>query len=206
MKSMFLAFLCAQAALFAASTPDEALKRLMEGNERYTKNQFICPDRTEMRRMALTEGQQPFAVICGCSDSRVPPEILFDQGVGDLFIVRVAGNVVGPVELDSIDYSAIYLHSSLIVVLGHENCGAIKAVLAGTTKDIEAVASLIKPNIQMCHSLPEAIKTNVQKVVDQLKQSRAIGALIKEGKINVVGGYYNLASGKVDFFTDVKTK
>ena len=92
--------------------------------------------------------QKPFAIILGCSDSRVSPEILFDQGIGDLFIVRVAGNVAGPVELDSIEYAALYLKSSLVLVLGHENCGAITAVLDGQTKEIEHVADLIAPAIQ----------------------------------------------------------
>src|SRR5260221_14334167 len=89
--------------------PAIGLQRLIEGNERYTKDQFISPDRTQERRQEVVLKQNPYAVIVGCSDSRVSPEIIFDQGIGDLFVVRVAGNVVGPVELDSIDYSAIYL-------------------------------------------------------------------------------------------------
>lgn len=198
--AVLLTLLCVQ--LSAEVSPKEALERLKMGNDRYTKNQFTCPDRTEIRRIAVAAKQKPFAVILGCSDSRVPPEILFDQGVGDLFVVRVAGNVVGPVELDSIEYSAIYLNSSLVVVLGHESCGAVGAVLAGHTKDIEAVASLITPNIKMSHTVDEAVKANVKQVVKQLREGSVLARLIKEGKLDIVGGYYNLASGKVDFITE----
>jgi carbonic anhydrase len=112
-----------------AMTCEMGLQRLKEGNQRYVEDKLIHPDRTSERREALQSKQQPFAIIVGCSDSRVAPEIVFDQGVGDLFIVRVAGNVVGPIELDSIEYAAEYLKSCLIVVMGHQNCGAVDAVM-----------------------------------------------------------------------------
>lgn len=192
--------LLCQMALFAEIEPEQALIRLKEGNERYMKDQTTCPDRAQIRREAVSSQQKPFATILGCSDSRVSPEILFDQGIGDLFVVRVAGNVVGPVGLDSIDYSVLYLGSKLIVVLGHENCGAVKAVLDNTTKDIETIAKLIQPAIQDDHKLETAIKANVQQVVKQLKESHVISRLIDEKKLKVVGAYYNLVSGKVDFF------
>ncbi|MCE5317446.1 MAG: carbonic anhydrase [Parachlamydia sp.] len=196
---MLSAGLLCQMALFAEIDPDKALLRLQEGNTRYMKDQSTCPDRAQIRREAVSSKQKPFATIVGCSDSRVSPEILFDQGIGDLFVVRVAGNVVGPVGLDSIDYSVIYLGSNLIVVLGHENCGAVKAVLDNTTKDIETIAKLIEPAIKDHHELPSAIKANVQQVVKLLKESPVISRLVNEKKLKVVGGYYNLVSGKVDF-------
>lgn len=196
---VFATGLLCHLSLCAEGDSDKSFQRLKEGNARYMKDQFTCPDRTQVRREAVSSKQQPFAVIVGCSDSRVSPEILFDQGVGDLFVVRVAGNVVGPLELDSIDYSVLYLGSNLVVVLGHENCGAVKAVMDNTTKDIEAVASLIAPAIKDDHKLDTAVKANVENVVKQLKESRVISRLIQEKKVKVVGGYYNLISGKVDF-------
>lgn len=185
-------------------TPQEAQKRLMSGNERYVKDKLEHPDRTSERREALTASQSPFATILGCSDSRVSPEIVFDQGIGDLFVVRVAGNVVSRVELDSIDYSAIYLGSSIILVLGHENCGAVKAVLSKNVKDIETVAALIEPAVTPFRNekgenvLTDAIKANVRMIVKQLKQAPALARLIAEQKIDVIGGFYNLRTGAVE--------
>lgn len=184
-------------AAFAVS-PESALKQLMEGNERYVSDLLAHPDRTSERREELTAGQAPFATIVGCSDSRVPPEIIFDQGLGDLFIVRVAGNVIGPVEQDSVDYSAKFLGSSLVVVMGHEACGAIKAVLAGQTGDIEAVAELIQPNVKKKDTLESATKANVRAMTAALKANPYMKKLIAEKKIGVVGAYYHLGTGKVE--------
>src|SRR3990170_7095870 len=115
---------------------DVALQELIAGNQRYAAGKLTHPHQTTRHRQELIQRQEPFAIIVGCSDSRVPPEIIFDQGLGDLFIVRVAGQVVGPVELDSIEYSVKYLGSTLIFVLGHESCGAVTAVIDGKTADI----------------------------------------------------------------------
>lgn len=184
--------------------PESALQRLIEGNERYVNDKLLHPDRTRYRRESLTVSQAPFACIVGCSDSRVSPEIVFDQGIGDLFVVRVAGNVIGPIELDSVDFSGQVLGSSVILVLGHENCGAVNAVLEGQAQGIPAVAKLIEPavaeskNVKGGNPLENAVKTNVRLVVEQLKNSSIIKQLIQEKKIAVVGGYYNLGSGKVE--------
>jgi len=177
--------------------PEAALQRLMEGNQRFMKDNTLCPDRTQDRRTASAAKQKPFAIVLGCSDSRVPPELAFDQGVGDLFVVRVAGNVVGPTELDSIEYSAIYNGSAIIVVLGHENCGAIEAVLTGKTKDIEAIADLIKPAVEIDHTMVTAVQANIRNSVIRIKSSPPIAKLIKEGKIDVVGAHYDLYSGEI---------
>ncbi|KIA78646.1 Carbonic anhydrase 2 [Parachlamydia acanthamoebae] len=198
----FLAFMLMLSAIGCALTPDEAIQRLMEGNQRYVKDQLLHPDRNLIRREAIGSRQEPFAVILGCADSRVSPEIIFDQGIGDLFIVRVAGNVAGPVEVDSIDFSAEYLHSSVILVLGHESCGAVNAVLNKQTQDIEAVAALIEPAIQSVRGkegdlLANAVKANVRAIVAQLKETSVVKRLMKENKIKVIGGYYELVSGKV---------
>ena len=137
-----------------------------------------------------------------CSDSRVAPEIVFDQGLGDLFTVRVAGNVLGAIELESIEYAALYLHSNLIVVMGHENCGAVKAVLDGNSYAIETIASYIQPAIDLSkkqkgNQLKNAIQDNVQNVVNELKSHPIFLKLIKEKKIDVVGAYYDFKSGQV---------
>lgn len=184
-------------------TPKMALSRLMEGNQRFVTDGSLHPERTKERRLETAELQKPFAVILGCSDSRVSPEIIFDQGLGDLFIVRVAGNVVGHIELDSIEYSAIYLNSALVMVLGHENCGAIKAVIDGNTKDIEAVANLIAPAVERTKGqaddrLENTVKMNVKLVVQQLKNTPVLSNLIAKKKLNVVGAYYNFHTGKVE--------
>lgn len=177
----------------------EALGRLMEGNKRYVEQRFEHPNRTAETRAAAVSGQNPFAIILGCSDSRASPEILFDQGIGDLFVVRVAGNVAGDIETDSIDYSALVLGSNLIVVLGHENCGAVTAVVNKNTKDIPEIAKLMQPAIQSITNIEEAVKANVRAVVKQLKSSKLIARLIQEEKLDVVGGYYEFKSGKVEF-------
>lgn len=193
-------------------TPEIALQRLIEGNKRFSEDRTTCPERNQMRRLATAAKQRPFAVILGCSDSRIPPEITFDQGIGDVFVVRVAGNIVSAVELDSIEYSAIYNKSSIIMVLGHENCGAIQAVLNNQTKDIESVANLIKPSLAKLMrdhkekngeernksiQLVKAIEANVLYSVQKIKQSPPIAKLMKENKINVVGAYYDFETGKV---------
>ena len=183
--------------------PKQALERLINGNQRYIDDRLLHPDRSSEHREALVANQKPFAIIVGCSDSRVPPEILFDQGLGDLFVVRVAGNVVGPIELASVKYSAVYLNSSLILVLGHQNCGAVNAVLSGQIKDIEAVSELLQPAVTRARGLPglaleNAIKENVKLVVKQLQNSQGLQDLIRAKKIAVVGGYYNLNTGLVE--------
>ena len=192
---LFPLFLLAQAY---ALTPAESLQRILEGNRRYIKDQLEHPNHSSDRREAIAKGQMPFCIIVGCSDSRVAPEIIFDQGLGDLFIVRVARNVVGPVELDSIEYSAEVLGSSLILVLGHEACGAVTAVMKGQTQDIEDIAQLIKPAIRGAKTLEAAIKANVKWVVSALKQNTVLGPLIASKKLDCIGAYYHLGTGQVE--------
>ena len=184
------------------------LQRLIDGNKRYVNDKSIHPNRNEERRKEITSKQSPYAVIVGCSDSRVAPEIIFDEGLGDLFVVRVAGNVIGPIELDSIEYSALYLHSVIILVLGHENCGAVEAVIQNNTKDIEAVANLIEPAVQKAQEgetnnlLEQAIKINALNMKDFLENSPNIKQLIQDKKIEVHAGYYNLKTGLVEPLND----
>jgi carbonic anhydrase len=185
-------------------TPDKALQALVEGNKRFASEQSIYPNQTSEQRRIVAELQKPFAAILGCSDSRVAPELLFDQGLGDVFIVRVAGNVAGDLELDSIDYAVLHLYSSIVVVLGHENCGAVHAVLEKNTKGIPAVAKLIEPSIRSLRkekdiSLEKAIKENVKAVVKQLQKASTLAPLIKEKKLAVVGAYYDFDTGLVEW-------
>lgn len=181
-----------------AQSPSEAMQRLLEGNKRYTTDKLLHPNHSSDRREEITSGQNPFATILGCSDSRVAPEIIFDQGLGDLFTVRVAGNVVGDIELNSIDYSVKYLGSSLILVLGHESCGAVTAVMKGQTADIEDVANLIKPAIQGTKTAEEAIKANVRWFVSELKKTKFVRKYISEKKLDCIGAYYHLGTGEVE--------
>lgn len=200
-KYIFFLLAISFQSLFSEVNPKEAYRLLLEGNSRFMKDKLLHPDRTEERRLSVVEGQQPFAAILGCSDSRVSPEIIFDQGIGDLFIVRVAGNVAGPIEIDSTEYSVIHLKSSLIVVLGHENCGAVKAVLSDNTADIEAVASLIRQGLDSKkHETTEAaIKNNVLNVVATLRKSPPLKTRIENGTLDIKGAYYHLGTGQVEF-------
>jgi carbonic anhydrase len=176
----------------------------MKGNERYVKDALEHPNRTAERREAVACKQAPFAIIVGCSDSRVSPEILFDQGIGDLFVVRVAGNVIGSIELDSIDYAALVLKASVILVLGHESCGAVNAVLHGETSGMESIARLIHPAIEQekkvkPHNMLEScIKKNAQNMKSYLLKTSILKKLVKEGKIEVHAAYYDLQTGVVE--------
>lgn len=200
--------LCAGALTPTPSTPKEALNQLIKGNERYSSDQLIHPNRSSTRRESLSNSQAPFAAVVGCSDSRVSPTLIFDQGVGDIFEVRIAGNVLGPIELASVEYAVKILGSSLIFILGHENCGAVDAVLKGQTQDIEPIADKIKDALSNISNpskitLETAIKANVRNVISQLKANPLIKQFIQQKKLEVVGGYYHLESGKVELCCDL---
>ncbi len=190
-------------------TPEEALKRLKHGNQRYVEQKLIHPNQTAERRAELSGGQYPFAVILGCSDSRVPPEVVFDQGLGDLFVIRVAGNIADDVVLGSIEYAAEHLHTPLIVVMGHSKCGAVSAVVAGGKLDghLPSLARIIQPAVDKVKGKPgdfvaNAVKTNAEMTADQLKTSEPVlSNLVKAGKVNVVTAYYDLDTGKCEFET-----
>jgi len=190
--------------LFLLLIPTDALQRLKEGNDRFTQDKLEHPDRTRERREETAPRQSPFAVVLGCSDSRIPPEIVFDQGIGDLFVVREAGNVVSEIELESILFSVVTNQSSLVVVLGHENCGAIQAVVQKNTQSIPEIAALVQKalaqqKIEGELTVEKAVKANVRYTVDKLKQDKTIDSYIQQNKVKVVGGYYHLESGKVEF-------
>src|SRR6266436_6545037 len=218
--------------------PAKATSRLKEGNGRYTSgNQqhphessderaYIATNSYEnagmiflgmtaaqaaKRRAELTKSQHPFAVIVSCSDSRVPPEIVFDQGLGDLFIFRVAGNVIDDHGLGSIEYAVDHLNVRLIVVLGHQSCGAVQAAketIAAKGKapgHIESLVTAIKPAVEATAKgdLEATIKANVKDVVQALRSSTPIlKAKVDSGEIQVIGGYYSLDTGAVTFLDE----
>jgi carbonic anhydrase len=209
MHFFILALFC-NISLFAIS-PKEAMQKLKEGNLRYVQNTSNCANRDISHREPLLIEQTPFAVIVGCSDARVAPEIIFDQEPGDLFIVRVAGNVLGPIELESIAYAAKYLHPSLIVILGHENCGAVKAVIEDKIKDIPYIAALIKPSVEEVQKSKDkelvkgSIIKNLQNMKNILLQTPMIQKFIQEKNIEIETAYFPLHSGIVKWIENEPT-
>lgn len=184
------------------SEQDLLLKKLLEGNARFVNGKSAgCFSNQQGRRKSLVDNQKPFAVILGCSDSRVPPEILFDQGIGELFIIRVAGNVLGPSEIDSITYAIKVLECPLIVVLGHENCGAVNAVWNNQADVIPYVKKEIIKALNFddpsC-SLACQVKHNVRHTVNLLHKKPQFQKEISKGKLKVVGAFYPFVSGQVE--------
>ena len=170
-------------------TADSALAELKSGNAHHVKHRYLHPHETAARMRQLASGQSPHAQILSCSDSRVPPEVIFDQGLGDLFIVRVAGNVAADTELGSLEYGAEHLHIPLLVVLGHQHCGAVTAAVEGGEAEghISALITLLRPAVEKSRGLPgdtveNAVKANVEMVVKQLRTSTPILAkLVRTG-------------------------
>ena len=188
-------------------TPNEALERLIAGNKRFAHAQSTLPRSNTARRIEISKKQHPFAVIVGCSDSRVPPETVFDEGLGDLFVVRTAGNVVSNLEKASIEYAVIHLGTRLVVVMGHQRCGAVEATIL-EAKDPGHIADLLetiepaveKARTQKGNFLDNAVRQNIRDVVTQLKADKPVLAdLVKTGKVEIVGAYYNLDTGTVTF-------
>lgn len=188
--------------------PPEALRRLKAGNLRYIDDQSKYPNRGQERREMVYSTQMPYAIILSCSDSRVPPEIVFDQGIGDLFVVRNAGNVIDPVVLDSIEYAALHLGSSIIVVMGHENCGAVSAVVDGKTQDIEAVARIIQPAVNEARKkdpknlVYTSVIDNAKRMKEKLLRTPMLKSFVKKDQMRVFAAYYSLETGKVYFLDD----
>lgn len=184
---------------------DRALQKLMEGNARYVSAKTAHPNQAPARRAEVLGGQHPFAVIVGCSDSRVPPEIIFDQGLGDVFVVRLAGHVLSDEALGSIEYAVDHLGTRLIMVLGHDGCGAVTAAVKGGSAQghIGSVTNAILPAVEKAKHQPgnlleNAIREHVAMVVEQLKSSAPLlQALVKNGGLNIVGAHYHLDDGRV---------
>ncbi len=195
--------------VFAGSAGDEALQKLMDGNKRYVSGSLMKKDLGDTKRKELAKGQKPFAIVITCSDSRVPPELLFDQGLGDIFVIRVAGNVVDPIALGSIEYGAEHLNAPLLFILGHTKCGAVTATLEAKGEpegNIGAIVKKIMPAAEKAKKkggtkdeiLETAIKENVKNVYrDVMKKSKIIPHLVQEGKLKIVAGEYDITTGKV---------
>ncbi len=201
------------------TTAIKGLERLRAGNRRFvTAASRLESLASEMRRNALVDGQAPFAAILGCSDSRVPVEIVFDQGLGDLFVIRVAGNVVAPSQIGSVEFAAEAFGTRLVVVLGHSRCGAVLATLEelqrpeiGQSLNLRSIVNRIRPAVEELVNTPlrenpvglvkAAIRANVRASVNQLRNgSPLLEKLIREDQLMVVGAEYSLETGEVEFF------
>lgn len=183
----------------------ESLERLKAGNARFVQDQLEGKLQDAPRREELTAGQSPFAVILGCADSRVVPELMFDTGLGELFTCRVAGNVANTSTIASIEYAVAHLGSKLIVVLGHQSCGAVTAAIAGGDNgyNLNHLLSHVAPSIAASNEgaeVNDVVKKNAELNVEELKsRSEIIRKAIEGGDVKAVPAYYNLDSGKVDF-------
>ena len=195
----------------------DALQRLRDGNRRFVNaERGNAESLGQARRAELVAGQDPFAVILACSDSRVPVELIFDQGLGDLFVIRVAGNVVAPSQVGSIEYAAAQLGTRLVVVLGHSNCGAVHATLLELatheeqrSPNLRSIVDRIRPALEPLLdtseglTLPKAVLANVRHSVKQLRGgSEILEELIDNGDLTVVGAKYWIETGEVRFFDD----
>jgi carbonic anhydrase len=196
----------------ADQNPADSLERLKAGNARFVANASAALPVDAETRAAQIKGQAPFAMIVSCADSRVPPEIIFNAGLGELFIVRTAGQVADKAVLASIEYGAEHLHAPLLVVMGHESCGAVKTAVstpAGAPSmgpNLDALVGAIKPAFDRMSTpadmehLRDAILANVEQVVnDFLSKSAIVKHMVAEGKLQVVGAYYEFATGRVRF-------
>ncbi len=192
-----------------AGAGEDSLSKLIDGNKRFVSGQLAKKDLGETRRQELTKGQHPFATVFSCADSRVSPELIFDEGLGDIFIVRDAGNVVDPVTLGSIEYGVEHLHTPLLVILGHEKCGAVTAALDAKGQpegNIGAILKRIMPAVKTARkagkdkegTLDLAIQENVRNTYKSVMKSKIVSELVHEGKLQVIGAEYYLGTGKVE--------
>jgi carbonic anhydrase len=215
--SSLLGYESAQAAVTADIEPDSpnaALKRLLAGNQRFVQQKLEHPHQSQTRLQEVATAQHPFATLLSCADSRVPAEILFDLGIGDLFDVRIAGNIVTVEALGSIEYAAAMLGTPLIMVLGHERCGAVTAAVKGKPLpgQISSFAKAISPAIAQLNNnksnhksendlVENAVVANVRYQVKKLERSDLLTQLVREGKLQIVGGRYDLDTGEVAIVT-----
>jgi len=187
---------------------EEALQRLIEGNKRFVNSKPIHPNQTSSRCSEVLQGQEPFAVIVGCSDSRIPPEIIFDQGIGDLFIIRTAGNIVDDIAIGSIEYAVDHLAVQLVVVLGHGKCGAVTATVQGGEAHgcIPCILKNIAPAVEKAKKqsgelTDNAIRNNIDIVVEKLVSSKPIlSKSINKGKLKIIGAYYDIERRAVEIY------
>ena len=185
-------------------SPDAALSKLIEGNKRFTENKVSASKEIARQRAKTAQAQHPFAIIVGCSDSRTSPEIIFDQGIGDLFVVRSAGNLADDHALGSIEYAVEHLGSRLIVVLGHEHCGAVDAALKSATAPghVNSIVRDIQPAVQAAKGKPgdtlaNTVHENAMEIAQRIRKDAELGELASQ--VKVISGYYHLETGKVEW-------
>jgi len=201
-------------AIGAAHEPtisaEQALQLLLEGNQRYVAGKLEHPNQTPARRAEVAKGQHPFAAVLACSDSRTSPEIIFDRGLGDIFTVRVAGNVADQVVIESLDYSVKHLGVRLLMILGHRRCGAVIAAVEGyeeVIKDVGPMLLDLYPAVRATQGMPgdpveNAVRENVKLVVKNLAASQELSAMVKSGELKIVGGIYDLDTGTIEMLKD----
>ncbi len=194
-------------------TPESALSQLMQGHERYIKGNYSHPSLQAEAKDAKRNGMLPFAIVVCCSDARVPPEVIFDQGLGDLFVVRVAGNVIGPIERNSVEFAVKNLHVPLIFVLGHQDCKAVEATLKGKEHlaELNAIYPIIDQALKTCtldHQGPNRLKSatecNVRQGIANLKASSIIADAVAKKQVQIKGGYYSIDTDKVNVLSEEK--
>ena len=188
---------------------DEALEKLKQGNQRFIEFKQKHPDEDKKRRQEMLKGQHPFVVILSCSDSRVPPELIFDQGLGDIFEIRNAGNVLDEHVIGSIEYAVMHCGVKLIVIMGHQDCGAIAATLSGVseTKYIKSLEDSILPAVEDCKekgleiNSDNVVKAHVMQDIEELlSQDTELVKYMKENNVEILPAYYHLDTGVVDFY------
>lgn len=185
---------------------DDALLKLKQGNERFVKFKMKHPDEYKARRTELVKAQHPFVAILSCSDSRVPTEIIFDQGLGDIFVIRNAGNVLDEHVLGSIEYAVEHVGVNLVVVLGHQSCGAVAAAMSGGKESpaIESLVKSIEPACDLCkkenkYSSENVIKTHAKLDVEDILNDEELNEFMQKHNVKIVPAYYDLSTGKVEF-------
>jgi carbonic anhydrase len=187
---------------------EQGLKLLLEGNQRFVAGKLEHPNQTPARRAELAKGQHPFAAVLACSDSRTPPEIIFDRGLGDIFTARVAGNSADQLVIESLDYSVKHLGVRVVMVLGHRRCGAVTAAVE--SYDNENVGPMLKelyPAVRASRGMPgdpveNAVRENVKLVMKKLAASQELSAMVKSGELKIVGGIYDLDTGTIEMLKD----
>lgn len=190
-------------------TPDQALTKLMAGNTRFVAQRRTTPNQARERLLEVAAGQAPFAALLSCADSRVPAEIVFDQGLGDLFVCRVAGNIATSEQIGSLEFGTAELGAKLIVVMGHTACGAVKATIEGgrLPGQIGSIIDNIQVGVERARNNPgadklaTAVKANASYQVELLKRSTLLGDLIDKKQLKIVAAYYDLNTGKVELLS-----
>jgi len=216
-RTVIAAGLCGAVGAAAQETMPSAeavLRELKAGNDHHVAKRYQHPHQNAARQRELASGQHPHAVILSCADSRVAPEIILDQGLGDLFDVRVAGNIAGDAELASIEYAAEHLHTPLLVVMGHQKCGAVTAAAdAGEASGhLPSLLAMIRPAVEKARGrsgdlVENAVRINVENVVQQVRASRPVlQGMIDHGELTVIGAVYSLDTGKVAWLQQASTQ